>query len=600
MAELAYEHVGTEMSAFIDGEVDGRTATHIQAHLDVCGVCRRQEAALRGVKRAVRLQPAPPVPDLRSKVMERIALEAPLLGRRRERHRLLRIAATAAVVTVLFLAGGTELWRDRAPQVAGAGEISTLVQNAARSLESYRATYEIEERGWHPRVDVRRLVAEVWFDAPERFRLRTRDLTAYPDDSWPANDVDIVATARRWSIREPSICPVEALPVCGTPGQMERRTLTQRQPFDGTTALPTDIVLPLQTLATSDRFSVLGETRVSGRAAYRLGLAYSDARPLVDTLQAGGSWRRFSPEATVQLWIDRATWFPLRFSVTEPGSETAGLTVRATSFAKSDLPDSLFRVPVKGIVKSGGFRAGDGARPPYAPSYTAGLPTYRNGRTDTGSLVLSYARGMNWLKVTFSRGGAASTRPELSERIRMDRGVAYYRPADSSLRRSLDLFGRSRRLHIETNMAREELLKVAGSTGFVGHEADYPPGVENASLRAIGEIHRAQLPAYLPIGYEKSAAYTTSGPRGVTGAYVYFRRPEVEYDGIGIRLTQIFGVSELPPSSETFESVRIGRLDARWSAERGELEWVDDRVYRAIAAPSLGRAEAELMARSLR
>ena len=102
----------------------------------------------------------------------------------------------------------------------------------------------------------------------------------------------------------------------------------------------------------------------------------------------------------------------------------------------------------------------------------------------------------------------------------------------------------------------------------------------------------------MPAGYEPAAAYTTTQGKG--GAVVFFRRPEVEYDGMGIRLTQVSGIRDLAPSSETFETVHLGDVIARWAPERGELEWIDRGTYRAVAAPSIGLAEIEQIARSLR
>jgi hypothetical protein len=208
---------------------------------------------------------------------------------------------------------------------------------------------------------------------------------------------------------------------------------------------------------------------------------------------------------------------------------------------------------------------------------------------------------MTWLKLTYSPAGTTSTaRPETSEPVRTRRGIAYYRPADVSLRRTLDVYGTTRHLRIETNLDRAELLRVAASTGFEGRRAAYPEGIEGATFAEIGSLDFTKLPGYLPAGYEHAAAYTTAARGKVGGAVLFFRRPEVEYDGVGIRLTQVTDIRNLPPSSETFGSVSLGGIVARWSPERGELEWVEGGVYRAVAAPALGPVEAERVARSLR
>jgi hypothetical protein len=46
--------------------------------------------------------------------------------------------------------------------------------------------------------------------------------------------------------------------------------------------------------------------------------------------------------------------------------------------------------------------------------------------------------------------------------------------------------------------------------------------------------------------------------------------------------------------------VRVDGDPARWSVERGEIEWIDDGVYRSVAAPSFDLATALQIARSLR
>src|SRR5439155_265273 len=54
---------------------------------------------------------------------------------------------------------------------------------------------------------------------------------------------------------------------------------------------------------------------VRGRDAVAVQLAYQDATPLFDYLRFLGSWRPFFPQDRVVLWLDRTTWFPLRYEV---------------------------------------------------------------------------------------------------------------------------------------------------------------------------------------------------------------------------------------------------------------------------------------------
>jgi hypothetical protein len=56
----------------------------------------------------------------------------------------------------------------------------------------------------------------------------------------------------------------------------------------------------------------------------------------------------------------------------------------------------------------------------------------------------------------------------------------------------------------------------------------------------------------------------------------------------------------LPPGSVDFIDVRVGGEIARWSPDRGELEWIDHGVYRAVAAPGFDLSTAVRIAESLR
>jgi hypothetical protein len=55
----------------------------------------------------------------------------------------------------------------------------------------------------------------------------------------------------------------------------------------------------------------------------------------------------------------------------------------------------------------------------------------------------------------------------------------------------------------------------------------------------------------------------------------------------------------LPPSFEDLQPITVDGLSGRWSAQRGEVEWMDHGVYRSVRAPSLGRKATVQVARSL-
>jgi hypothetical protein len=632
--EPVCDSIRIEISARLDGETDDATDARIEEHLVTCKACRAHQRELTRVRQAVRLQVVEEVPDLTAAILEQVSERGP-----RARHRdlwtvRLRIGAVAAAAAALLLIGTSIPFTDRAPEVASASEIAQQVRAAARTLSSYRARFEILENGWHPEVGTRRFTAEVLYAAPESFRLSVRDHTAYPaPGNWPRNDVDLVAEARRWWIEQPSSCPTGALPRCldvareSRPRQeIERRVIVDRQPFDGSSALPTDIVVPLETVASSGALQVVGEDEILDRSTYRIVLDYRRAVPLVSALQSGGLWREFHPFDRVDIWIDRSTWFPLRFEVRtgtspdrswwarrlgyrdEPGSLL--LEVAASSFAADpEVSDRTFRAPRSGIAVDGGFTPASITEAPAVavPSVTGGLRPYRAGTTAQDEWVVAYASGTTWLKVV-SGGpitGSAARAATLEEVRLSDGGFAYYQPAASTSGRRVDLFAEGGRVYLESNLARSELLRVAAS--LRGRGERLPNRIEGAGGVVVERVPVTSAlsrpfvgtPAWLPKRYAPSAAVSASvGPSRPT-LTLYYRNREAEYDGFGIRLTFAPAVRRLAPSSQQYEVVTVDGAIARWSPEAGILEWVRNGTYRAVAAPSFDLATALRIARSL-
>lgn len=607
------DEVRQELSARLDGEAHDDLA--LDDHLAECEPCRTYESELANVRRTLRAQPVGRVPDLSRSILDRIQEDGLGHRRRDEWSTRLRIGAVAAAVVALALLGTSLPWVDDPPQRAAASEITREVQGAARTLTSYRASFSITERGWNDAVPVRLFTAEIAYRAPESFRLLVRDRTAYPGSyEWPRNNIDLTAGARRWRIEEPMSCPTKALPGCPLPQATSTRSVVRRQPFDGITALPTDIVVPLESIGGSSEFTVLGASTALGRPVEHLRTSYRYAAPLVAALQAGGSWRRFGPSARVDLWLDAVTTFPLRFTVRPATGGTPLLSVAATSFSRpSSLPKSTFRTQPASVTVDRGFSARrfSVVSPQLAPMYTAGLDPYRAGMTDEGRRLLAYAHGMTWLRVIEEPYEASQVGLDLTvEEVRLeDGGTAYYAPAtlalQESLRRRVDVYAPPSKVRLESNLPRSELLKVAASLPIEGRR------VSRRQYRRDGLTFRrlapssslpsfARSPVSLPPGYEPTGALLTTTRTGTRTLTLAYRRDEADFDPAGIRITQSPKTDILPPSSEDMEPVALRGTTARWSRERSEVEWIERGVYRAVAAPSFSRAAVMRIAQGLR
>jgi hypothetical protein len=598
---MSHDVARLEISARMDSEIDGTSALALEAHLEICAECTAFAARLHELRRSLRLQPVEEAPDIAGAVMRRLEPRRAM----RERHGLvvarIRIAAIAAAVTALLLIG-TVLPLDETPiSAARAMEIAREVTSAARSLNAYHARYTITERGWHQRIPTRSFAAEVWFEAPESFRLRVRDLTEYPSKAWPRNDVDVVASPDSYWIKEPYACPTEALPGCAAGSGVEERAMVDRQPFDGTSSAPTDIVVPLESVARSEGLAVIGEDTVDGRAAEHVVLTYREAHPLVDALQAGGSWAPIAPLDRVDVWLDAETWFPLRFDVHSGPDKVLEVAADVVE-EPDDLADSLFRAPRRGVVGNGGFVESAG-RSSLRPTFLAGLRPYRTGTISNGPAVLTFARGMTWLKVMFD-----DTRPSLATQLEAevvaleDGGRALYLPAEGEFERRIDVDDGNHHVHLESNLSREELLRVAASLPVEGTVADVIEvrggSLQRITAEAAGSLDFANEPGYLPPGYRSTGTFLRSGDQDAL--IQRFALPESALQGSAIRIDQSPSVVQLTPSSEDLFGVRVGNAIARWSEERGQLEWIDGGVYRSITAPSFDLVTVVDMARSMR
>jgi hypothetical protein len=573
------ELVERELSARMDGAGDEALGEDLAAHVATCARCRSFRDVSARIREVTRVRPAEPVPDLVPGIMAEVRRTAAVRGRWRRRDwGRAAVAFAAGVITAAVVAGGLPGVR-RPPPSALATEIPRGIAEASTEVGSYRASFHIVELGFHPNVPRRTFTAEVAFRSPERFRARITDRTAYPSAAWPRNNIVLAVAEDRWMLDQPRGCPREALPACAVGGR-DLRTDRGRPPFDGQAILPTDIVLPVRSLAGSERVRVRGEAEVLGRPGIVVELAYRDATPLFAFLHAGGVWRPFLPHDRVLVTLETGSWFPLSYEV-RTASGRAVFRAEARSLGRGPGP-GWTPFTGTGPARDLGF-----CEAPFeeiagevpTPAEAAGLDPYRAGRTAT-EMVLSYAEGLSWLLVRspIDRRESPALPGVAAERARLgDGGVAYYEPATATAGRRVFVRDRDRTVILESNLPRPRLLEVAAS--LPGRGAPIPAAeLGRVSLdEALGAAPYALLPAHLPVEYRLTAA--TIDPSGVT---FHFRRPGAELDGGGLQLFQAAGVGLPPPLEAEVVAVRVRGVDGRYSPARGELEWVESGVYRSL------------------
>jgi hypothetical protein len=223
---------------------------------------------------------------------------------------------------------------------------------------------------------------------------------------------------------------------------------------------------------------------------------------------------------------------------------------------------------------------------------------------------------MTWLKVT----GGDAQRSDLgylltSEEINRDGSWLYYQPAGETLKRRVDLFASGRHVQLESNLAREELLAVAGSLALEGTKLPrHVTTLKGASVErvdpatALERAPFARAATYVPAGYTPATTLLSSSGRE-TSVTFHFRSTEAEYGGPGIQVTQTSPVTLLTPTSETPVAVDVTlgaapgdarTVRGRWFAQRGVLEWIDRGVHTAVSVPFGDLATASAVAAGLR
>src|SRR5581483_5710398 len=185
------------LSARMDGErLSPRVASAVERHLARCPACAAFDRAAWRLRERVRFEVAAAVrAEARAPASVPEARVGPPPERPRPRPaergrpatRVRRLAPLTAALAFGTIAGSLVVggpWQRPESAGVGAAEITRSVAAAAMRLSSYQARFEITERDLAPEVPVRHLSMDVWFRAPERFRLDVVDHTRYPSRDW--------------------------------------------------------------------------------------------------------------------------------------------------------------------------------------------------------------------------------------------------------------------------------------------------------------------------------------------------------------------------------------------------------------------------------
>jgi hypothetical protein len=494
----------------LDGErLSPDIVASLDTHLEACAQCRAFLNGAAHVRSALRIRPAEDVPDLTASIMRAVQQE-PVALRRRARASVRGVAApmhlrprhlapvTAALVLGLILGSAVVGGPWQRPSTAPLAMAAVIrdSQSAAGTVTAYRATYAITERGLSAEVPQRQLTMDVAFRAPEQYRVDISDKTAYPSKAWTPTDLTYVGNGRATYRSGPTGCPGD-LPVQECP--RTQATVTRTSASSLATSPPSDLVIPLTSLADTPGVRITGTGTVSDRPAVRIEIPYERAEPLFSFTGLGGRWRPFFPSDRVVLWLDQAHWFPLRYTVYPsqdpqrrawelrfglPVESSGGwiFDVRATGIDRT-APVGSFAIPR--VVQAQPVplaqlpeRLGYAPLTPPLPegfSLRATLMPPGPGASSPMS-ILSYTRGLTYLVIAEHPGsgldGVSGAGPG-TEQVRLTNGgIAYYSAATQDHGRTLSIRSSSgETLYLETNLTRERLLAIAGSLPILGQAA---------------------------------------------------------------------------------------------------------------------------------
>ncbi|MEX0983940.1 MAG: zf-HC2 domain-containing protein [Actinomycetota bacterium] len=617
------------LSARLDGEhLPQRQVDAVEAHATGCPACTSFVEASRRARVAVRIRPAERVPDLVAPIMEAIELDrvrAPMHARHRLPSRAgprppVRVRALVAAALVSALVGSLVVggpWRppDEGPVAAAA--IVQGVRGAAPSLDAFRATYTIVERGLAPDVPVRSLDMDVAFLAPQRFRLQIRDRTDYPTSAWTPTDIVYVEDMPASSLSGPTGCPADVAGCLPT-----RDTVNASSIYSAAAPLPADLILPLATFGSARGVRVIGTEQIDGRAAVHVEMSFARAAPLFPFLRLGGTWRPFFAGDLVQVWLDADGWFPLRITVSPssdperrlwemrfgraPESTDAPiLIVRAVGFDASPPDPSLFAIPgmdgaqtlsLAELVDRTGFLP---VTPTALGELTLSTVVVPPEGLATPRSLLVYTEGLDYLRIAelpaWSGPGPFGPVDALAEEVELPGvGVGFYEPAGEGLGRRISINGAETALFLETSLPRERLVAVAASLPIVGL-----PMPRSWRVTTSGDVSIARvgvdfalaaaglegLPGDLPGGYVVASARIERTEGVLTAVTLQLRQREVDAAGPPLTLHVEPGAGLPPPSSAGQVLVRSGPFDGRWSPGSSQLEWVQAGAYRSLQGP---------------
>jgi hypothetical protein len=580
-----------------DGALDPTGVESLDDHLAGCPDCRRFEAGVGRIRSALRFEPVGEAPDV----------AATLIWRHVRRDTDVRAAtsswlvAAAVVLVAGMVAGATFVGLGREPQAPAAADIPALVVAAQPGVESLDARFTLAE-STRPGPRDGRLV----YAAPEALALTVGD------------DRLVVGGDRWWQDAARPCSPAPGRVRCPAEERRWVRSVTGREPFSGTAAVPLDLVVPVDSFSLAAATGARAERTIAGRRAVGAEVTAAQMAPFLAGLAEAASLRPVHPGDPVEVWLDADHLVPLAVTVRaggDPGraawaaaagvNDTPGAVIVAFAVTSARVNEPVdpaaFAPPDQPAdeASDAGFRPGPASlgSSPAPGALPAGFRPHRAGTVATTGGpevgVRSWTDGRAWLTVRATAGWTGGRLfgdlgPDVVPVDLGDAGVGYA-SADG---RAVALHAGGLDVVVAGSLAPADLRAVAAGLGVVGRPV--PATWAEAGTATIADAARA-LPGLLVPG-DDLAGFGAAAVRvdGDTVSQVYPGPGDR-----GFALVQR-AAGQIPPPTDGDEvGVEVRGTPGRYSYQRGQLDWVEGGAARNLRSPTLGLAELLAVAEGL-
>jgi hypothetical protein len=608
----------------LDGELPGTGVGEgdVDSHVGTCGECSGFERHAERVRAALRFEAVDAVPDVAPAVLARLARSQPP-GRQatgdvralrasapRPRRPLVVAAALAAVAGMA--AGAAFVGLGLEPRSPAAADLPARVLAAQTGIDSIDATFRLVEPGVSEDGGGRPVEGRLVYRAPESLALSMWETGSRQPDA------QLVVDGERWWQSAARACsPIPDRATCPVGIRRWVRSVEGREPFSDGSPVPLELINPVDGFTPPVSTPVgLGTRTIAGRRAVGVAVTAAQMASFLDGLSIGGHLPAVYPGDPVELWLDdehlvplevnvraadvaeRARWASGHGATDRPGDPVLSFAVTSVAINEPVAGDAFATPahPVPDDTVDAGFRPADGLDGPLPAHLPEGFRSYRSGRIAAPGgptiTVATWTDGRAWLAVRSTRDWSGDRLfGGLGTSVRTidlgGAGVGYV----SDDGRKIALHGDALDVVVTGSVATGELRIAAASMGVRGRPV--PPSWDESATATLAEAAGAVPRLLVAQGLDGF------GPPAIRIADGVVTQVYAGAGDLGVTLVQSDVDHLTPPADGDAVGVEVRGTAGRYSAERGQLEWVEAGTTHGLSSQTLTLAELLALAATL-